>query len=130
MGWDSNLAAVDALVAGYFDAQVFVIKPMAKPARDVNAVAQPDPSREPFEFRGTLEMDPELNDLGPNRNAASRTNGARNVARLCLTALATGWPWQPKQSDMLESNGQRYLVATIDRDGTDRIVLWLNKAQS
>lgn len=129
MNWDSALAAADAVAAGYFDTQVFVITPMAKPARDVNAKPQPDPSRAAFEFRGTLESDPELNELGANRNAGSRSDGSRNVSRLCLTALATGWAYLPRQGDLLESGDQRYSVAASpDRDGTDRVVLWLNKA--
>lgn len=130
MSWDRNLDALDRLMAGHFDTQAFAIYPMAKPVRDVNAASQPDASREAFEFRGTLEADTELNDLGPNRNASSRTDGARHVARLCLTALATDWPWLPRQGDQIEDCSQRYVVAASpDRDGTDRIVIWLNKAR-
>ncbi|MBS9720180.1 hypothetical protein JYU29_05700 [Tianweitania sp. BSSL-BM11] len=143
MSWDSALAAADLAVARYFDTHDFVLIPMAKPDREVNAVASEDPGRKAFEFKGSIEADPELNEIGNNRNASSRSGGARNVARLCLTALTAApvsledgtilpvWPWQPRQGDHIEQPGQRYVIAASpDRDGTDRLVLWLNKARS
>lgn len=128
MGWDSNLAAADAAVAGYFDTQVFTAHAMTKPLRDVNALPQADPTRPAFEFMGSIELDPDMTALGTPQFPTPSSPGDRRVAKICLTALSVGWPWMLRQGDQLETGGARYaLSAAPDRDGTDRIVLWLNK---
>lgn len=131
MSWDDNLAATDALVAGYFDTQEFTAIAAAKPGLDVNARDQADSSRPSFTFMGTLETDPMLNDVGTTERANSRTDGARNVHRQCLTALSTNWPWMLKQGDFVARGGKLFKLAqSPDRDGTDRVVLWLNSVRT
>ena len=141
MSWDSNLAAVEAAVAGYFDTQAFAAYAMRKPTLAVNKTIEPDPARPSFEFMGTLELDPGLNALGSTENATSGSIGDRQVARVCLTALSSAWPWMPRQGDIIlhrpivagvptDVGATRYAIsAALDRDGSDRIVAWLNKAK-
>lgn len=131
MGWDSNLAAMDAVVAGYFDEEAFSAVGMRKPPRDVNALWQQDPDRPSFDFFGSVETDTELGDIGRTGNASAKSLADRMTAKTCLTALCTGWAWQVRQGDQIlrHQDGSRFTVATApERDGTDRLVLWLNRS--
>lgn len=129
MSWSANLAAVDAAVAGYFDGDACTAVAMTKPLRSVNAEAAPDPSRESFDFLGTIEIEPSFQDISSGGGRPSAGDRQfRQVSQTCLTALTTGWPWVPRQGDQVVCAGQRYsVVASPDRDGTGRIALWLNK---
>lgn len=131
MSWDANLAAADAAVAGYFDEQVFTAIAMARPARDVNALPQADATRPSFEFRGTLEFDPQMTAIGSTQFPTSNSPADRHVSKVCLTALASAWPWMPRQDDQIAMGDQRYALASApDRDGTDRVVMWLNRVKA
>jgi hypothetical protein len=141
MSWASNLAAADAAVAGYFDQDICEAIAMTKPARSVNAAAALDVSRPSFLFVGTIELDPDMTALGTTENPTTRSPGDRKVAKVCLSALVTGpvtmvetselvtgWPWMLRQGDQVLCAGVRYQIsASPDRDGTARLVLWLNK---
>ena len=130
MNWDAALAAADLVTASFFDTTAFRAIPMARPPLQVQADFRPDPDRERFNFMGTIELDPSVNAIGSTEHSTSRSLGDRKVARICLSALATGWPWMLRQGDLLESGGNRYKVsAAPDRDGTDRVVIWLNRVQ-
>jgi hypothetical protein len=131
MSWSDNLAAVDHAVAGYFDEQCVKAIPMAKPARQVNAALVADPSRQSFDFMATIELDPGMDAIGTTMRPNANSDGSRHVAKVCLTALSSCWPWMPKQNDRLECDGVLYTItAAPDRDGTDRVAYWLNKVAS
>ncbi|MBB3771531.1 hypothetical protein FHS55_002130 [Angulomicrobium tetraedrale] len=128
MSWDDDLARGDAAVAGYFDTGSFTAIPMCKPGLAVNASAdEADPTRESFVFAGSLEFGPEMSAMTGARTAGAQDRNVRQVFRACLTALATGWPWVPRQGDRIEAGTTLYLVAAnAERDGTGRLVFWLN----
>jgi hypothetical protein len=130
VSWSSNLAAVDAAVAGYFDETLVTAVAMKKPAREVNAQPVPDESRASFAFMATIEIDPQMDAIGMTMRPTSSSDGNRHTAKICLTALATIFPWMPRQGDRLVVGDVTYSIASApDRDGTDRVVIWLNKAR-
>lgn len=129
MSWSDNLAAVDAAVAGYFDEEACTAIPMAKAS--ANAQIAPDPSREAFEFLATIETEPSFNSLVGAGGPKGDDRQFRHVAKVCLTALTTDWPWMLKQGDHIDCAGTRYSVAAApDRDGTPRVAVWLNRVKS
>lgn len=128
MSWSDNLAGTESAVAAYFDDVPFTAVGMKKPARDVNGSMAPDPDRPAFDFMGSVDSEPSFNQIGSSGRTSASSMGDRQVARTCLTALARDWPWMVRQGDAIKSAGQNYkVVATPDRDGSDRIVIWLNK---
>ena len=128
MSWSDNLATVDAAVAGYFDEDACLAIPMAKAS--ANAQIDLDPSRDGFAFLATIETEPSFNSMIGGGNPKGDDRQFRAVAKVCLTALVTAWPWILRQGDHIECNGVRYAVAAApDRDGTPRIAVWLNKVK-
>ncbi|WAC26420.1 hypothetical protein [Ancylobacter sp. SL191] len=128
MSWDDALARADEACAAYFDTVAFTVVPMRKPGRDVNGALEPDPTRPGFSFHGSLDTAPELNAFAGSRSGGADERSRRQVSRVCLTALMTGWPWTPKQDDRLRTESALYqLVAAPETDGSGRAVLWLNR---
>ena len=136
MGFAPNLAAVDAAVASYFDTRLFTATRMVQPARAVNAFAAPSTVDLPFAFAGTIEAEPRLSAIAREQYAQPSTDTNRQTLRLCLTALATGWPWMPRKGDRIDAwpgsigvgTAERFeLVQGADQDGSARVVLWLTR---
>ncbi|MEP9378391.1 hypothetical protein ABLE91_16870 [Aquabacter sp. CN5-332] len=131
MGWDDELAAADAAVAGYFDTLSFTAVGMTRPPRASNAAAIVDPARPAFGFLGTLESAPEFTSFADSNRPTAGDRSVRQITRICLTALTTGWPWVPRQDDRIRSAVALYQVAANpDCDGTARVAIWLNKVSS
>lgn len=129
MSWDDALAAADRVAAGIFDTPGFTAVPMRQPERAANATPIADPDRVAFGFAGTLESAPELSALANSNAPRPADRAVRHVAKTCLTALASGWPWLPRQGDRIRApDGALYqLAAAPDSDGTARLAFWLNR---
>ena len=131
MSFANDLAAADDAVAGYFDEPGFTAVPMARPARAVNAGEVPDETRAAFHFAGTLDTAPEFTAFASGNRPTAADRQVRQISRICLSALSTGWPWIPRQGDRIRTASALYmLAASPDTDGTARIVMWLNKVSA
>ena len=128
MSFANDLAAADGAVAGYFDEPGFTAVPMARPARAVNAGEVPDETRTAFDFAGTLDTAPEFTAFASGNRPTATDRQVRQISRICLSALTTGWPWIPRQGDRIRTASALYmLAASPDTDGTARIVMWLKR---
>jgi hypothetical protein len=126
--WASARAFTEQACAEIFDYKVFTATGMRKPARDVNASAAPDPDRPAFDFMGSVDSEPSFNQIGSSARTSASSFGDRQVARTCITALARDWPWMIQQGDTIVGAEQQYrVVATPDRDGSERVAIWVNK---
>ena len=128
MGWDEHRDLMEGVVSAYFDTTPFTLTRMTKPVRQVNAPEVVDPETPAFEFSGILHFDPDFSTLDRRSDPSPADRNIRQVSRICLTALCTAWPWQPRQGDRVQGPAGLYVLASNpDRDGTGRIVIWLNK---
>lgn len=138
MNFDGALAAADRVAAAVFDARWFTATRMRPPGLEVNAPPVADTAVPPFVFRGSLDEMPRLSPTGMSGrdHFEAQGLGARTGGRLCLTALAADWPWMPASGTLIEAwpglpgagVAERLTVAfQPERDGTRRVVLWLNR---
>ncbi len=119
---------MEGVVSAYFDTTPFTLTGMTRPTRQVNAPEVADLERPVFEFAGILHFDPDFSTLDRRAQPSAADRNMRQVSRICLTALCTAWPWQPRQGDRVQgADGLYVLASNPDRDGTGRIVIWLNK---
>lgn len=128
MSWDEDLARADLAAAAYFDTVECTAVAMTKPPRAVNAEAGPDESRPGFTFMASIESAPEFSSLAGANRPTPADRSVRQVNRICLTALASGWPWMLRQGDRVKAGTALYQVAADpDDDGTARVAVWLNR---
>lgn len=131
--WSQSLDVMDGVVAQTFDLDACVYQPRIR--IDVNAPAGPDPARAAFPFMGTTETDPQRFDMANGRRESPDARLRHVGAEIVLTALVSGWPFEPRRGDAVESLGavggaveQVYSISEIHRDGTARAAFYLNKA--
>lgn len=128
MSWDDALARTDEACARHFDTVACSAIAMCKPERAANAPEGPDPSRPGFGFSASIEFAPELNAMSGARSSGAADRNVRQVTRVCLTAVTTGWPWMLRQGDRVRTADALYqIAANPDQDGTARVALWLNR---
>lgn len=128
MSFDTDLAAADAAAAGTFDVPGFTAVALMRAGLAVNAGEIPDPSRPTFDFAGTLDSAPEFTAFADGNRPTASDRQVRQISRICLSALSTGWPWVPRQGDHIRTATALYrLAASPDTDGTARIVMWLTR---
>lgn len=128
MSFTDDLATTDAAAAGYFDVPGFTAVAMMRPPLAVNAGEMPDPSREAFDFAATLDTAPEFTAFADGNKPTATDRQVRQISRICLSALSTGWPWIPRQGDHIRTATALYrLAASPDTDGTARLVMWLTR---
>ena len=128
MSWSESMEANDLAVAAYFDDVEFMAIAMRRPERDVNGGVSLDPDRSAFPFLGSIDVEPSFNQIGSSERPSAGSFGDRRVSKTCLTAHVADWPWMLRQGDHIEGNDERYMVAANpDRDGSNRVAVWLNK---
>lgn len=126
MGWDADRAKLARAVSGYFDTARCTATGMRKAGP--NADYEVDPARVGFTFFGTIDLSPEMTPATDANRPRPSDRNIRLVSRVCLTALTTHWPWQLRQGDRVACAGVLYQVAAApERDGSDRVAIWLNR---
>ena len=125
MDWASAEAALESGVASVFDVQSFEFV-ARKPAPSVNATPVADPARASFARNATLELSPP-GIARASSNQADRDQ--RTIFEAVLTAETSTWPWIPRGGDLVRETGQDWVVKNLDRDGSRRIIIYLNRSR-
>lgn len=125
MDWTSAEAALESGVASVFDVQTVELIPR-KAAPSVNAPSVADATRAAFTCKVSLE-------LSPPGIARADGDPSDRERRTFYEAVMTGdwsaWPWQPKRDDLVRVPGQDWQVRNIDRDGSRRFIIYLNRSR-
>jgi hypothetical protein len=126
MSWKENLAAMDRMVAGYFDEdECRLISQMN--GISGNHPSAPDPSRPTFDFLGTVELQPPSDIHRRAKPSDPGTRGDVVSYDAVLTAFVTDWPWRPFPKDILKTAAKTYRVETSEKDGSDRPAYYLTE---
>ena len=125
MDWASAEAALERGVASVFDVQSFKFVAL-KPGPSVNATPVADASRASFVRNATLELAPP----GIARASGNQSERDQRTAfEAVLTADISTWPWMPRGDDLVREIGQDWVVKNLDRDGSRRIIIYLNRSR-
>ncbi len=128
MDWSAAEAKLETASASVFDRTAIRILPR-KEGVSVNQPRVEDPGRAEFDATGTIETGV------PALPAASRLAADASVRALpvtfeaLLTAHAAGWPYGPVRGDRIVAASKSYDIVNVDRDGSARAVLYLNKTR-
>lgn len=130
MNWASALGNMESVCADVFDITPCRLQPRAS-GRSVNHAAQNDPSRQPFDFTGTLELGPPSTKIWRHLSPDPGDMGNRSDTvsyDAVLSAHTGGWPYKPKRDDFFLVGSDTWRIAAILLDGTVRPAYLLVKA--
>lgn len=128
MDWEAALALTDHVCAGTFDKTPCRLQPMASGMTVNHKTTVNDPTRDPFDFMGTIDLEPPADRI-PRHTPSDM--GARTGAvsyGAVLTALVKDWPYIPRHGDVVMAGVIRWKIAAKEDDGSGRPAWYLNKA--
>jgi len=124
--WQAALQRLDETVQATFDDVACTMKPRAAGV-GVNHGRQDDPSRVPFGFFGSIDLQPSGDLMARNRSADPSTGKANPYFDAVLTALVTAWPWLPRKDDHVIADGVTWKIMAEATDGGDRRAWYINR---
>lgn len=119
---------LDETVASVFDTVTFTVVPQAV-GLSVNHRAGEDGSRQPFDFKGSIDINPPVISRRANLTAEPTKRDPAVAYEAVVTAYASSWPYLPKPGDLLRENDSVWKIADTDRDGSDRRVFYVNQGR-
>lgn len=113
-------------------AEIFDVTPLRLQPRvggvSVNHPAQDDPGRAPFDFLGTIDLEPPVDRLPRHLSADPGVRGGTVAYDAVLTALVTDWPYRPQRGDLVietATGGTTWRIAASEKDGSSRPAWYL-----
>ena len=125
--WTSARAFTEQACAEIFDVTPCRLQPRA-PGATVNHGEVDDGGRGSFEFLGTIDLEPPADRLTRHMSVDTGTRSGAVSYDAVLTALTTGWPYQPRRGDHVISGGATWKIVANEQDGSNRPAWYLNKA--
>lgn len=136
--WTAALANLEEGCAAVFDVTPLTLQPR-KAGITGNHDPQNDTTRAPFDFFGSIELEPPstklMRHLSPD--PLSRDDIVSYEAVLTANMAGpvvvdaqpgTGWPYRPQRGDFVVAGGKTWKIAAVGQDGSTRPALYLVKA--
>ncbi|AID18323.1 hypothetical protein PPF1_10 [Rhizobium phage vB_RleM_PPF1] len=128
MDWQAAEALTENVCATVFDKTPCTLRPR-KSGISPNHKAGPDPDRQPFDFLGTIELEPPSDRLPRHQSVDPGIRNGTVSYDAVLTAHAGAWPYRPKRGDHVVSGTDAWEIAADGQDGSIRLVYFLTRAR-
>ncbi|OLP56820.1 hypothetical protein BJF92_12170 [Rhizobium rhizosphaerae] len=122
--WAAARAFTEHACSGIFDLTPCRLVGM-RTGQSVNHPEAEDPGRPPFDFLGSIDLQPPPRTMMRALPSDPGTTGGIVSYDAVLSARMTEWPWRPVKRDVVLSGGKSWRIETIDRDGSDRATCYL-----
>ncbi|MBX5112692.1 hypothetical protein [Rhizobium lentis] len=125
--WLAAQTLTEAVCAEVFDKTALRLQPRAGGA-SVNHKAGDDPDRVAFDFLGTIDLEPPADRLPRHLSADPGVRNGTISYDAVLTALTTGWPYQPRRGDLVmetATGGTTWRIEASEKDGSARPAWYL-----
>ena len=130
MKWTDFETRLDRAAAATFDEDVMEVRPM-KQTGSVNAPSVVDGDRGRFSLTGSFERHPPRPFGSEPLYAVTGVEGGLVRYEALFTCLiGADWPYQPRKGDRAVIADGHWRIEEIDRDGSRRIAIHLNKASA
>ncbi|WP_421359996.1 hypothetical protein [Agrobacterium rosae] len=96
--------------------------------RTVNHKSMHDPDREPFDFLGTIDLEPPADRISRHMSADGGVRSGAISYDAVLTALVKDWPYIPRRDDLILAGDKKWKIAAKEDDGSGRPAWYLNRA--
>ncbi|KAA3510106.1 hypothetical protein DXM21_19950 [Agrobacterium rosae] len=87
-----------------------------------------DPDREPFDFFGTIDLEPPADRISRHMSADGGVRSGAISYDAVLTALVKDWPYTPRRDDLIFAGDKKWKIAAKEDDGSGRPAWYINKA--
>lgn len=125
--WAAARAMLEEKTAEIFDVTPLRLQPRAGGV-SVNHPSQDDPGRAPFDFLGTIDLEPPADRMPRHFPADPGAKSTAVAYDAVLTALVTGWPYRPHRGDLvieMATGGTVWRIAASEKDGSSRPAWYL-----
>ncbi|WP_438752058.1 hypothetical protein [Pararhizobium sp. O133] len=129
MDWDAAEALTEAACASMFDTTDCVLQPR-KTGASVNHAEIDDPDRLPFDFKGTIELEPPSDRIARHQPSDPAIRNGTVSYDAVLTAYTAAWPYKPARGDYVTAKLLTWKIAANEPDGSARGVYYLNRAKA
>jgi hypothetical protein len=124
--WQAARAFTETACAEIFDVTDCQLIPMTT-GLTVNHKGGPDPSREPFPFVGTIDLEPPSDRIARHLSNDPGSNAKTVSYDAVLSAHVGTWLYLPKRGDHIQSGTDTYKIAAIEKDGSSRPAWYLTR---
>ncbi|ARO22941.1 hypothetical protein TAL182_CH01128 [Rhizobium sp. TAL182] len=125
--WEAARAFTQEVCAEIFDYTPLRLQPRAGGV-SVNHKTADDPDRLPFDFLGTIDLEPPADRIPRHLPADPGVKNGTVAYDAVLSALTTGWPYQPRRGDLVietAAGGVTWRIEASEKDGSARPAWYL-----
>lgn len=122
--WQAARAFTEAACAEIFDFTPCRLIPWSK-GRDVNGKGSPDPERLPFDFKGTIDLEPPSDRIARHLPADPGPRNGTVSYDAVLSAHVGLWPYEPKRDDRVQTATDLWKILAKEPDGSNRPAWYL-----
>lgn len=128
MDWKAAETLTEEVCAGVFDNTPCTLRPR-KTGISPNHKSGPDDGRAPFDFLGTIEIEPPSDRLARHQSVDPGIRNGTVSYDAVLTAHGGAWPYRPRRGDHVVSGTDAWEIAAEGQDGSVRLVYFLTRAR-
>jgi len=127
--WEAARAFTQEACAGVFDYTPCRLQPRRQ-GLTANHAAADDPTRSPFEFKGTIDLEPPSDRIPRHFSVDTGVKNGTVSYDAVLTAHVGSWPYLPERSDCVTDllTGLTWKIVAKEQDGTLRPAWYLTRA--
>ena len=127
--WQAARAFTEAACAEIFD--VTLCRLVGRSAGStMNHKEQDDPSRVPFDFLGSIDLEPSGDMIRRYPSADPQTGSSVVSYEAVLSAHVGLWPWLPKIGDHVVTANKTWRIEASRKDGSSRPAWFLSGVRS
>lgn len=126
--WAAARAFTEEAVADIFDYTPCRLQPR-KSGLTGNHAAVDDPDRAPFDFVGTIDLEPPSDRVPRHQSSDPGVRNGTVSYDAVLTAHVGTWPYRPRRGDHVITAVDTWKIAANEEDGSSRPAWYLTRAR-
>lgn len=124
--WQAARAFTEAACAEIFDVTPCRLLPWSK-GLDVNKKGGADPDRLPFDFMGTIDLEPPSDRIARHLPADPGPRNSTVSYDAVLSAHVGAWLYEPRRGDRVQTAKDLWQIAAKEPDGSNRPAWYLTR---
>ncbi|MDI7864302.1 hypothetical protein MRS76_20395 [Rhizobiaceae bacterium n13] len=124
--WEAARAFTEQACSEIFDYTECQVQPR-KPGVTVNHPTGNDPDREPFTFKGTIDLEPPSDRIPRHLSLDTGVRKGAISYDAVLAAHVGSWPYIPRREDHIIAGAVTWKIVAKEQDGSSRPAFYLSR---